>query len=72
MITIGIMGGGIAQLIRTALPLSLCPHLNQTSIEKWVYLQDAKATLLESMIFSSFLKYPNLASSRGFVNISAS
>jgi hypothetical protein len=25
--------GGIAQLIRTTLPLSPCPHLNQTSIE---------------------------------------
>jgi hypothetical protein len=65
------MGGGIAQLIRTALPLCPCPHLNQTSIEI-LYLQDAQATLLESMIFSSFLKYPNLASSRGFVKILAS
>jgi hypothetical protein len=26
-------GGGIAQLIRTALPLFPCPHLNQTSIK---------------------------------------
>jgi hypothetical protein len=65
------MGGGIAQLIRTALPLSPCPHLNQIKIEIYVYLQDAQATLLESMIFISFVKYINLASSRGFMNISA-
>jgi hypothetical protein len=31
VLTIGIMGGGIAQLIRTALPLSPCPHLDKNT-----------------------------------------
>jgi hypothetical protein len=72
LLAIGIMGGGIVQLIRTALPLYPCPHLDGNTRYHMGMSAHDQATLQESRIFNSCLNSRNLASSRGLVKMSAS
>ena len=70
MINIGIMGGGRAHLENNTPPMSM-PTPKQDNMMSMVGCAKVQATLLKSMIFSSCLNSRNLASSKGFVNISA-
>ena len=70
VLTICIMGGGIAQCIRTALPLCLCLHQNQLHSQGMGVCVGNQVKLIESTIFSSCLRKVNLASSSGLVKIS--
>ena len=70
MVNFGIMGGGRAHWENNTPPMSM-PTPKQDIKLSMVGCAKVEATLLKSMIFSSCLNSQNLASSKGFVKISA-